>query len=46
MKLETSGVTVVANTALFAIIGAVSLTHGGEVAQRVVRDKILRKLVA
>ncbi|KAL2019165.1 hypothetical protein VTK56DRAFT_10037 [Thermocarpiscus australiensis] len=45
-NLEVSGLTVVLNTALFAIIGAVSLQHGAEVAHRVVRDKILRRLGA
>ncbi|KAK3373108.1 ribonuclease-III-like-domain-containing protein [Lasiosphaeria ovina] len=43
-NLPASGQTVVANTALFAIIGAISLHNGADVAQRVVRDKILRRL--
>jgi large subunit ribosomal protein L15 len=38
--------TVVLNTSLFAIIGAISLQHGAEVAQQVVREKILRRLGA
>ncbi|KXX75563.1 Ribonuclease 3 [Madurella mycetomatis] len=45
-NLQGSGLTVVLNTALFAIIGAISLQHGAAVAQRVVRDKILRRLGA
>ncbi|KAK3324901.1 ribonuclease-III-like-domain-containing protein [Apodospora peruviana] len=43
-NLEGSGLTVVLNTAIFAIVGAISLQHGAEVAQRVVREKILKKL--
>ncbi|KAL2262649.1 hypothetical protein VTK26DRAFT_574 [Humicola hyalothermophila] len=45
-NLDASGMTVVLNTALFAIVGAISLQHGAEVAHRVVRDKILRRLGA
>ncbi|KAL2142984.1 hypothetical protein VTI28DRAFT_443 [Corynascus sepedonium] len=45
-NLEASGLTVVLNTSLFAIIGAISLQHGAEVAQQVVREKILRRLGA
>jgi len=44
--LEGSGLTAVLNTSLFAIIGAISLQHGAEVAQQVVREKILRRLGA
>ncbi|KAK3984430.1 ribonuclease-III-like-domain-containing protein [Cladorrhinum sp. PSN332] len=43
-NLEGSGVTVVLNTSVLAIIGAISIQHGAEVAQRVVRDKILRRM--
>ncbi|KAK4160550.1 ribonuclease-III-like-domain-containing protein [Cladorrhinum sp. PSN259] len=43
-NLEGSGLTVVLNTSVLAIIGAISIQHGAEVAQRVVRDKILRRL--
>lgn len=42
--LEASGLDVVLNTSLFAIVGAISLQHGAEVAHRVVRDKILKRL--
>ncbi|KAK4153665.1 ribonuclease-III-like-domain-containing protein [Chaetomidium leptoderma] len=45
-NLEASGLTVVLNTSLFAIIGAISLQHGAEVAQQVVQEKILRRLGA
>ncbi|KAL2127974.1 hypothetical protein VTI74DRAFT_9911 [Chaetomium olivicolor] len=45
-NLESSGLTVVLNSALFAIVGAISLQHGAEVAQQVVREKILRRLGA
>ncbi|KAK4096708.1 hypothetical protein N658DRAFT_501276 [Parathielavia hyrcaniae] len=45
-NLEASGMTVVLNTTLFAIVGAISLQHGAEVAQQVVREKILRRLGA
>ncbi|KAK3954786.1 ribonuclease-III-like-domain-containing protein [Pseudoneurospora amorphoporcata] len=44
--LESSGVVVVLNSTLFAIIGAISLEKGGAVAQRIVREKILKKLGA
>lgn len=30
--------------AIYAIIGAISLQHGGKVASRVVRERILRKI--
>ncbi|KAM7200386.1 ribonuclease 3 [Naviculisporaceae sp. PSN 640] len=43
-NLESSGLTVVLNTAIYAIIGAISLQHGAEVAHRAVREKILRRL--
>jgi large subunit ribosomal protein L15 len=36
----------VLNTSLLAIIGAISLQHGAETAQQVVRDKILGRLGA
>ncbi|KAG7288467.1 hypothetical protein NEMBOFW57_004820 [Staphylotrichum longicolle] len=45
-NLEASGLTPVLNTSLFAIIGAISLQHGAEAAQQVVREKILRRLGA
>ncbi|KAL1839095.1 hypothetical protein VTJ49DRAFT_1863 [Mycothermus thermophilus] len=45
-NLEGSGLAVILNTSLFAIIGAISLQHGAEVAQKIVREKILRRLGA
>ncbi|KAK4226009.1 ribonuclease-III-like-domain-containing protein [Podospora fimiseda] len=45
-NLAASGVTVVLNTSVFAILGAISIQHGAEVAQRVVRDRVLRRLLA
>ncbi|KAK3291809.1 ribonuclease-III-like-domain-containing protein [Chaetomium fimeti] len=44
--LEGSGFIAVLNTSLFAIVGAISLQHGAETAQQVVREKILRRLGA
>ncbi|KAK1762224.1 ribonuclease-III-like-domain-containing protein [Phialemonium atrogriseum] len=44
-NLEGSGLTVVLNTTLFAIVGAISLQHGAEVAGRVAREKILKRLI-
>ncbi|KAB5545480.1 ribonuclease-III-like-domain-containing protein [Coniochaeta sp. 2T2.1] len=44
-NLEGSGINVVLNTSLLAIVGAISLQHGGEVAGRVAREKILRRLL-
>lgn len=44
-NLDGSGLTVVLNTTLFAIVGAISLQHGAEVAGRVAREKILKRLI-
>ena len=43
-ELETSGITMVASGALYAIIGAVYLQHGGAVAQKMVSERILAKM--
>ncbi|KAG5925979.1 hypothetical protein E4U42_003782 [Claviceps africana] len=43
-QLETSGVEVVLNGAIMAIIGAITLQHGSVVATTVVRERILPKL--
>ncbi|KAK4171684.1 ribonuclease-III-like-domain-containing protein [Triangularia setosa] len=43
-NLELSGIVPVLNTSVLAIIGAISLQHGAEVAHRVVRDRILKRL--
>ncbi|KAL8755823.1 MAG: hypothetical protein Q9184_004681 [Pyrenodesmia sp. 2 TL-2023] len=42
--LESSGVDIVLTQALYAIVGAVSLQKGGEVASRVCRERILGPL--
>lgn len=43
-NLDTSGVDVVLVTTLYAIVGAVALQKGGEVANRVTRERILKPL--
>lgn len=43
-NLEASGFPIVMTQALYAIVGAVALQKGGEVATDVVRDRILRPL--
>ncbi|KAL9598630.1 MAG: hypothetical protein Q9219_004375 [cf. Caloplaca sp. 3 TL-2023] len=43
-NLKGSGVEVVLTQALYAIVGAVSLQQGGEVANRVVRERVLGPL--
>ncbi|KAL8707937.1 MAG: hypothetical protein Q9225_007679 [Loekoesia sp. 1 TL-2023] len=43
-NLEGSGIEVVLTQALFAIVGAISLQKGGEVANRIVRERILGPL--
>ncbi|CAK7274752.1 hypothetical protein SEPCBS119000_006333 [Sporothrix epigloea] len=43
-NLEGSGQTTVLTSTLFAIIGAVSLHHGAEVANRVLRERIVKAL--
>ncbi|CAF3641070.1 unnamed protein product [Fusarium graminearum] len=43
-KLKQSGVDVVLNGAIMAIIGAITLQHGGVVASQVIRERILPKL--
>ncbi|KAK7994906.1 hypothetical protein PG990_013679 [Apiospora arundinis] len=43
-SLKASGMVPVHGGAIYAIIGAISLQHGGKVASRVVRERILRKL--
>ncbi|KAK0638513.1 ribonuclease-III-like-domain-containing protein [Cercophora newfieldiana] len=45
-NLEGSGLTVVLNTAVYAIIGAISLQHGAEVAARVARERVLKRFEA
>ncbi|KAL7795284.1 ribonuclease-III-like domain-containing protein [Trichoderma ceciliae] len=43
-RLEASGVEVVLNSALMAIIGAITLQHGSAVATRVVRERVLAQV--
>lgn len=43
-NLTDSGIDLVLCTTLFAIVGAVSLQHGGEVASRVAREKVLGRM--
>ncbi|KAK0742568.1 ribonuclease-III-like-domain-containing protein [Apiosordaria backusii] len=43
-NLELSGIVPVLNTSVLAIVGAISLQHGAEVAHRVVRERILKRL--
>ncbi|KAM0817949.1 putative Ribonuclease-III-like-domain-containing protein [Seiridium cardinale] len=43
-SLRASGISVVMSGALYAIVGAVALQHGGKAASRVVRERILKKL--
>ncbi len=45
-NLEASGLVSVLNTSVFAIVGAISLQQGAEVASKVVREKILKRLEA
>jgi large subunit ribosomal protein L15 len=42
--LQGSGIESVLMTSLYAIVGAVALEQGGEVANKVVQDKILAPL--
>ncbi|KAH7323855.1 ribonuclease-III-like-domain-containing protein [Rhexocercosporidium sp. MPI-PUGE-AT-0058] len=43
-KMDSSGIDVVLTTSLYAIIGAIALQKGGDVAARVAREKILKPL--
>lgn len=43
-KLETSGIDIVLNSCLYAIIGAIALQRGGAVAAEVAREKVLKPL--
>ncbi|KAI1859169.1 uncharacterized protein JN550_012182 [Neoarthrinium moseri] len=45
-SLAASGIAPVMAGALYAIVGAVAMQHGGKVASRVVRERILRKIKA
>ena len=43
-NLQGSGLTIVISQALYAIIGAVALQRGGDVAYTVVRERMLNPL--
>ncbi|KAH7145886.1 ribonuclease-III-like-domain-containing protein [Dactylonectria estremocensis] len=45
-KLKTSGIEVVLNSAILAIIGAITLQHGSVVAAQVIRERIVGKVRA
>ncbi|KAH6988030.1 ribonuclease-III-like-domain-containing protein [Ilyonectria sp. MPI-CAGE-AT-0026] len=45
-KLKASGVEVVLNSAILAILGAITLQHGSVVAAQVIRERILGKVRA
>ena len=43
-NLQGSGLPIIVSQALYAIVGAVALQKGGEVANKVVRERILDPL--
>ncbi|TLS30303.1 hypothetical protein PpBr36_02798 [Pyricularia pennisetigena] len=43
-SMDSSGLHNVLKTSMYAIIGAISLQHGGEVARRVCRERVLKKI--
>lgn len=43
-NLGYSGIPVVLSSTLYAIVGAVSLHSGAEVAARIVRERILKRM--
>lgn len=43
-RMKTSGIDVVLSQSLMAIIGALALQKGGEVANSVAREKVLKPL--
>ena len=44
VNLEGSGLHIVLTQALYAVVGAVALQRGGEMANSVVKEKILNPL--
>jgi large subunit ribosomal protein L15 len=42
--MESSGIDVVLTSSIYAIIGAIALQRGGDVAAAVAREKILKPL--
>ncbi|KAI0129993.1 RNase III domain-containing protein [Xylariales sp. AK1849] len=45
-SLSASGIAPVMSGAIYAIVGAITMQHGGKVASRIVRERILRKIKA
>lgn len=43
-NIQGSGFQPIMSGAVYAIVGAVALQHGGKVASRVVRERIMRKV--
>lgn len=43
-NLQNSGIETVLMTSLYAIVGAIALERGGEVANKIVQEKILAPL--
>jgi len=43
-NIQGSGFAVVISGAVYALVGAVALQHGGKVASRIVRERIIKKL--
>ena len=43
-RLDTSGIDVVLTTSLYAIIGAIALQKGGDIAAQVTRERVLKPL--
>lgn len=43
-NLEASGIEVVLTTTMYAVVGAIALQKGGDVAAQVTRDRILKPL--
>ncbi len=43
-NFEASGIDIVLTQALYSIVGAISLQNGGEVANRIARERILAPL--
>ena len=44
-RLEASGVETVANSAIYAIVGAITLQHGSVIASEFARNKILARMI-
>ncbi|KAJ1329783.1 large subunit ribosomal protein L15 [Microdochium nivale] len=43
-NIQGSGFAVIMSGAVYALVGAVAMQHGGKVASRIVRDRIIKKL--